>query len=263
MKVSMILSLAGLSLIDAKPISLRSAEGKRGLAYNNGKLTDLFQAGKVSWMYNWGSGTDAANTNLEYVPMLHSNRAEHTSKWNEDAGNAIKKGSKHIFSFNEPDQCNGGGACMQDVGATVEAHKQWVQPFAGKDDVKIGAPAVTNGVLSTNNTKMGLPYLKDFLNGCSGCQIDFVNAHWYDKASNFEYFQKHLQDVHDQTQKPVWVTEFGVTNGDEEGFLTKAIPWLDQQTWIERYAYQWLAAGSMANDEETALSSLGNIYATA
>lgn len=153
---------------------------------------------------------------------------------------------------------------MQDVGRAVAAHKQWVQPMADKyPELKIGAPAVTNGVQSPNGTPMGIPYLKAFLEGCKDCKIDFVSAHWYDAAENVEYFKKHLTEVHEATNKPVWVTEFAPTSGDKEQFLREVLPWLDEQDFIARYSYHYAAPGFLVNEASNGLSATGEVYASA
>lgn len=153
---------------------------------------------------------------------------------------------------------------MQDVGATVAAHKKWVQPIAEKHpDLKIGAPAVTNGVKADNGMPMGIPYLKAFLEGCSDCKIDFVNAHWYDSANNIEYFKKHLNDIHEASGgKNVWLTEFAPVDGDAEKFLQEVLPWLDETKWITHYAYQWAAPGVLVNGGSDGLTSLGEAYSS-
>lgn len=91
---------------------------------------------------------------------------------------------------------------MNDVGTAVAAHKQWVQPMAEKHpNVKIGAPAVTNG-----GAPMGLAYLKSFLQQCDGCKIDFAVAHWY-SPGDVQGFKDYLNKFHDEVNMPVWVTE--------------------------------------------------------
>jgi hypothetical protein len=97
-------------MVDAAPTSApvaRAVRTKRGLPYNDGALTKLFHVGggKISWMYNWDSTTFGAQSGLNYVPMLHSDDPDHTSRWNANLNQAIKKGATHVFSFNEPDQC--------------------------------------------------------------------------------------------------------------------------------------------------------------
>src|SRR4051812_33205769 len=153
---------------------------------------------------------------------------------------------------------------MQDIGRTVSAHKQWVQPLAKKyPDLRLSAPAVTNGKKSANGTAMGVDYLKGFLQGCKDCKIDFVVAHWYDKANNVQYFKNHMKEVFEASgRKPLWITEFGVTEGDAVAFLKQVLPWMDQQEWIWRYAYQWAAKGVMVNAAGNGLTSLGHTFAT-
>ena len=105
-KLTLLLSLLGAStVINAAPLAPRGP-GKRGLAYNDPNLTKLFGAsnGKISWMYNWDSVPNGG-ASLNFVPMLHSDLATHTSRWNANVDKAVKAGSTHIMSFNEPDQC--------------------------------------------------------------------------------------------------------------------------------------------------------------
>lgn len=110
-KSFLVLGLAGLStVVNASPIKARGYGGanKRGIAYNNPAMCDLFDASKFSWKYNWVSmdwNDGDWHTGPEYVPMLHSWDAEWTSVWNNEVDMAIGKGSKHVLSFNEPDQC--------------------------------------------------------------------------------------------------------------------------------------------------------------
>lgn len=68
---------------------------------------------------------------------------------------------------------------MQDIQTTVNAHKQWIEPLRkyGKR-IEIVSPSVTNGARSSEGTIMGLAYLKEFLNRCNGCKIDYVGVHW-------------------------------------------------------------------------------------
>jgi hypothetical protein len=103
-KTLLALGLAGLSA--ASPINARQYGGKRGLAFNVGALTKLFPTDKVTWMYNWDSAIyDDAAPNLQFVPMLHSDKPEHTGKWGANIEAAIGNGATALMSFNEPDQC--------------------------------------------------------------------------------------------------------------------------------------------------------------
>ena len=134
-----------------------------------------------------------------------------------------------------------------------------MMPFAN-NGVKLGSPAVTNG-----GAPMGLTWLSSFLDACTdGCKVDFAAVHWYDSYSNVAYFKQHLQDAHEQTGLPVWLTEFGTIDGNDEqiaGFLAEVLPWMDEQSWIERYAYFMASDGKLLSGG--ALSTSGKTFATA
>jgi hypothetical protein len=92
------------SLLHATPIQPRANTGKRGVAFENVAVTNLFPG--LSWGYNWlSSGYKTAERGFEYVPMLHSDEHVFTSVWEKDVKASFEAGSRHILSFNEPDQC--------------------------------------------------------------------------------------------------------------------------------------------------------------
>ena len=82
---------------------------KRGISYNNPSYVRLFdhQDSKAYWMYNWDSAPGNTDRKHEYIPMLHSNRPDHTGAWNRNVGKRAQQGNGpiHVLSFNEPDQC--------------------------------------------------------------------------------------------------------------------------------------------------------------
>jgi len=208
------------------------APKKRGLAYNNAALTQFFigSNSKVSWAYNWGQDTSGLASGLEYVLMLWNNNLSLTGPWAAAASNAIASGSSHLFSFNEPDISS---QANMDVNTVAQAYMSYIQPFAGK--AKLGALAVTNG-----GGSMGLTYLSNFISNCSSCTIDFVNIHWYDSATNFEYFKSHVEQAYTAGgNRPIWITKFATTGTEDEQntFLEVVIPWLDAKPYVERYAY--------------------------
>jgi hypothetical protein len=126
-------------------------------------------------------------------------------------------------------------------------------------NVKLGAPAVTNG-----GAPSGLTWLQKFLDACSDCQIDFIPIHWYGNWDNVEDFKNHATAAYQMTGKPIWVTEFGVNNGNAqqiETFLQNVIPWMNQQPWLERYAYFMATTGNtFLCESTTSLSDIGLAY---
>ncbi|EAT88503.2 hypothetical protein SNOG_04743 [Parastagonospora nodorum SN15] len=96
-------------------------------------------------MYDWEAVIDGTlRSDLEYVPLLHSNQQWCTEGWEQNVANArAKYNVQNILSFNEPDQVGGGGSGMP-VDQAIAAHKKFIdQPLRGKG-LKIGSPSVTN-----------------------------------------------------------------------------------------------------------------------
>ncbi|KAF2755979.1 hypothetical protein EJ05DRAFT_502453 [Pseudovirgaria hyperparasitica] len=254
----------------------KSSGTKRGVSYNDLALTNLFSTScvksKASWAYNWYSapanqGSAAAyNTALTFIPMLWSAADALTSVWNANANAAIANGAKALLSFNEPDGCSDGGSCMNATYA-AQSYKTWMQPFAGK--AKIGAPGITNG-----GAPMGLTYLQNFMQACSGCTIDFITIHWYSDASQISAFKSYVQQAYTAGgNKPIWITEFGCTSGTDaqvQAFMKDVLPWLDAQSYVEKYAFfgafaqnpsaPFLWQETLVNQAGTALSNTGVIY---
>lgn len=177
--------------------------------------------------------------------------------WPEKAQAAINDGADALMSFNEPDLCYPGSACMS-INQSVTAYKKAMQPFAGK--VRLGAPAVTDGV-----SPSGLTYLRDFMGNCTGCTVDFINIHWYNNVYAFSYLQYYVQQAYKMFGLPIWITEFGIdgsggTDAQYQAFLQQALPWLDAVPYVERYAWFLDAPGYLINANGSGLSAQGMIY---
>ena len=237
--------------------SSTSSSGKRGLAYNTiSLLADFIGSGSQSgWCYNWGSTPGGTVPKpLEYVPMLWGLDSSATDAWDSAVSTALASGSSHLLAFNEPDLDSQSNIGYQDA---ANGYMEYMQPYAGK--AKLGAPAVTNGDAASG---MGLGYLSSFLNSCSSCTIDFVPIHWYDSATNIQYFKDHVTQAYAAGgNRPIWITEFGATGSaaQQQTFLETVIPWLDAQDFVERYAYFMVADGSMVTG--TSINALGQTFA--
>ncbi|KAL8278036.1 hypothetical protein RQP46_009496 [Phenoliferia psychrophenolica] len=135
----------------------------------------------------------------------------------------------------------------------VSAWKQYLQPYAGR--VTLVSPAITNG---------GASWMTAFLNQCTGCTIDVVATHWYDTATNIQYFKNYLTDLHNSTGKDIWLTEFMGTGStaQQQTFLKNVLPWMDQQPWLLKYA-AFGVSGQFANilvDTTGNVTPLGATY---
>lgn len=241
---------AGDSRTPSKAVASKKA--KRGIAYNDiAKLSAFTSSSKVSWAYNWGSSTPAIPNNVEFVPMLWGT-GSHAAGWKENADKAIASGSTHLLAFNEPDL---GQQSSLSVGDAAAGYQNLMQPYAGK--VKLGSPAVTNG-----GSPMGLTYLQNFITACSGCTIDFIAIHWYNGGSADD-FKNYVTKAHIAGGgRPVWITEFEGP-GDaqqQQKFLKEVLPWLDNQDYVERYAYFMASDGNLISSG-TSPSAVGQAYA--
>lgn len=242
---------------------------KRGLAFNDVTLTEPFGvagcASEVSWSYNWGQTVDFSKLNsaLDFYPMLWSDAAGATSQWATNAQDAIDHGSTALLTFNEPDVCYSGSACM-DIDASVSAYTKYMNPFAGK--ALLGSPSVTN-----QGGTSGATWLQNFIGNCTDCQIDFVCMHWYsNKWAGATYFKEQVQAVRDVAGgRPILVTEFGLTVDDQwdtytdadlADFLQDIMGWMDDQADIKGYAYFMDAPGFLINSAGTSMSDIGVLY---
>ncbi|CZT23559.1 uncharacterized protein RCC_09273 [Ramularia collo-cygni] len=241
--------------------------GKRGLPYNNDTLTGSFsldgQESHVSWGYNWfhtrrPTAPDyETNKALTFVPTLFNDEPNLMVEWPSKAQAAIDDGADAIFSFNEPDSCWDGSACMT-INQSVTAYKSAIMPFAGK--ARLGAPAVTD-----QGGSGGLQYLEDFIGNCTGCPIDFINLHWYNNMYAYEYFKTYMTAAHNRFPNyPIYITEFGDNSntGDAQTqiFLQQVMPWMDAVPWIERYSWFGNFPGYLINANGSGLSDQGSIY---
>lgn len=230
-----------------------AAGGKRGVAYNTAALAALFTSSpEVTWGYNWGSSSSGLTIELEYVPLLWGTGSDFTGSWSANAQAAINAGSKYLMSFNEPDESSQANLSPSDAAS---GYQTYMMPFAGK--AKLGSPAVTNG-----GSPMGLTWLGNFMSACSSCQIDYVPIHWYGTESSD--FISHVEAAYQQTGKPIWITEFGLTSGtdaDISSFLETVMAWMDSTSYVERYAYFMASEGVLVNAAGTALSDYGTTFA--
>lgn len=246
-------SSAAPSSTSASSYGGSSKAGKRGLAYNDAKLTDcLTSSSKITWGYNWGSSSAGLSDSIKFIPTLWGPASEFTGSWSENAKSAIASGSTHLFSFNEPDISSQSNMSPQDAATN---YKKYMQPLAG--EAKLCAPSVSNG-----GDGMGLSWLKEFLAACDSCTIDCLNIHWYDSAQNVEYFKKHINDAADLASgKEIFLSEFAATgsSSDQVEFLETVMPFLDSNDAVSGYSYFMVDGTLESNNQQT---SIGQAYAS-
>ncbi|KAF2807708.1 uncharacterized protein BDZ99DRAFT_392158, partial [Mytilinidion resinicola] len=231
---------------------------KRGLAYNDASLTTCFEGDNtISWAYNWAQTSSGLNSKFEYVPMLIDLRDQFTSTWETNWKAALKSGSTNFMSFNEPELPAQANLTPKVAAAKHIVYMNPVKAAGGR----VASPSVTNGDATQG---YGLGYLKAWDIECAGqCDYDVVNIHWYDSATNIQYFKDHVTEAHTQSGKPVWLTEFAATGSDDQvaTFLKTVLPWLDEQPFVEKYSYYMVADGKLVSG--TTPSTIGSVYASA
>ncbi|KAH6665724.1 glycosyl hydrolase catalytic core-domain-containing protein [Halenospora varia] len=247
------------------PESSSNPSGKhnRGLPFGNStkfiKHWHDKEDSQISWAYNWASiASEDFPADLEFIPMLWGSPQNGDNKeWMANAQLSLDRGSKHILSFNEPDSCFSDQSCLKPEAA-VDSYKTNIAPFAGK--AKLGSPSISNGGGS-------MDWLKNFMELCKDCPIDFVPVHWYANPDSLDYFKEYMKNASVIADgKPVWITEFSADGTEEQqiAFMKEILPWLDAQPYIERYAWFMAApelkTGALVNKDGFP-NALGDTYA--
>lgn len=180
----------------------------------------------------------------------------------------------------------------------ASGYRSYIQQFAGQ--IRIGTPNVlwnnwnsvshfsspqypthlpsTRCIQSTNtplppqwssggsyNSRTWTQY---FMGNCTGCHFDYAAIHYYQDcfptsgASGSDWFIANVTNAHQTLNLPIWITEFQCygTDAQQAQFLQAVLPWLDAQSWVERYAYFGVFPGFLLNAAGTGLSESGKAY---
>ena len=243
---------------------------KRGEAYQSNSLADLQTLSKgISWWYNWttspekGVATTFQQTGVEFVPMI----------WGVKGGppdpatieKQIPKSAKYLLGFNEPNF-----AAQANITAT-DAAALWprIEQIAHDMNLKIGSPAPNYCAGACNDTDP-IHYLDTFFAACTGCQVDFIAAHWYACTGDA---LTHYLGLLKKYGKPIWLTEFSCmdagdhTAAGEQTYMKTALQILENDPTIFRYSWftgRWtdpsVDISLLGGDGQ--LTDLGNLYVT-
>jgi hypothetical protein len=178
-------------------------------------------------------------------------------------------GTLNILGFNEPDLTYSGSANILPADAAA-GYVTYMEPFA--DSVKIGMPNVlwNNVGSSSGGNYDSAVWTQYFLGNCTGCHFDFAAIHYYqdcdpaDGQSGAAWFQGNVTDAYNTLNLPIWITEFQCygTDAQQVSFLQTVLPWLDEQSYVARYAYFGVFPDYLVSSDGTALSDIGTAYAT-
>jgi Glycosyl hydrolase catalytic core len=202
---------------------------------------------RVAWYYNWGPKTDL-KTKAQFVPMAFGKRAM-----------AAPFVGEIVLGFNEPDH-------PRQANLTVkEALEAW--PLVMRQAKLVGSPAVAGNPVTGD-------WLPMFIEG--NPKVDFITAHWY-KGVNADKFIKDMKAIHDKYKKPIWVTEFApqtmadaatnptkFTQEEVNRFIVQTTRWMEETSFVERYAWHDSRAGTSALFVENGkLTETGKAYSAA
>ncbi|MDA9555781.1 glycosyl hydrolase [Pelobium sp.] len=252
-----------VSFIRVLPIfnPLKKGAGYKSPATAPNDNTVVDQLG-VTWFYDWGS-SDVSTSIREYALMSWDERGVDTQT---DIDNYIAKADiNHLLSFNEPDNSTQASILYTDA---VPLHSKLLAT-----GYRIGSPATQE-----QNTFGSGKWQTNFiaLANTNNVRVDYIAIHWYDWGSYsstnnttpdvngvFTRFKNYVTTVYNTYKKPIWITEFNsnpnTTSQTHVNFMNLAIPWLESQNFVERYAY-FFPATLPPVDANGNLTDMGTAY---
>lgn len=234
----------------------------------------------LNWFYNWSpyppSQIDPSDS-MEFVPLIHGiDQAE--SGQTQDAIESLPDSSTHLLSFNEPDGTTSSGGSSISPSDAARAYINHIVPYQSSNRAwKISHP-------STTGSPNGLDWLRRFNESCheideqNGCPTDFIAAHWYGGFPGLAGWLGTLNEFYNTntSRDPplmIWVTELALPQADAQAtvqMMNQTLPYLDQQEYVEKYAWfgafrtddanEWTGDGVALFDEDGGLTELGALY---
>jgi hypothetical protein len=224
---------------------------KKGFVYDlsDPNFVPKLMSVKPKWYYTWGPH-GSPNVDLPFTPMA----------WGK--GSLPQTHTPVILGFNEPD-----GAAQSNL-TVQQALSLWTRVTSGGD--RIGSPATAG-----NPTTAG-SWLEQFMDAAP--KVDFICVHWY-APPNSASFLKEIDAIWAKYQKPIWVTEFAVSDWSGkfpggfdvslvETFMKEACAGLDSRFFVEKYSWKTrtpedthMGTSALFNDDGS-LTALGQLYAT-
>lgn len=199
-----------------------------------------------TWYYSWSSDKKTMD-NQEYVPIKQN------AHWPSTDAIDGRKHVSHVLGYNEPDR-------PDQANMTVEqAIEGW--PGLMKTGLRLGAPAIADN----------FNWLYNFMAECDkrNYRIDYVAIHSYwggpggalnvltDGKVDVNKWYNKLKEVHDRTQRPIWITEWNnganwtnetywsndttIQQSQQKEVIEKILHMLDTCSFVERYSiYNWV-----------------------
>lgn len=212
--------------------------------------------------------------------MIHGIDATQDSQ-TEGIIKGLPSSSTHLLTFNEPDGTTSSGGSSISAEEAARAYMDYVVPFrtgeSGGRNWKISHP-------STTGSGNGLEWLRSFNESCyeidseNGCPADFIAAHWYGEFAGLAGWLGTLDEFYNTNSTrsepmKIWVTELGLPQQSADATLAmmnQTLPYLDNLTYVERYAWfgafrtddanEWTGDGVALFDDDGGLTDLGALY---
>jgi hypothetical protein len=223
------------------------------------------------WNYSWGpKRVESQPDNIEFVPMLWGAWGD-TGLVNRIVADVIPQiesgQAKRALAFNEPDHPKQSNMSVEDV----------VSYWHILEDINL--PLASPSVAQSTGSWM-MDFMEEAEANC--LRMEYVAIHWYGGAS-VEEFKNKMRVTYEMygSRRPLLLTEFApadwtaLTPADNKwsqanvlAFMKEVLPWLEEQDWIEGYAWfsfeQSFAAGTSSalfdlNGDQT---TIGKFYAS-
>jgi hypothetical protein len=145
------------------------------------------------------------------------------------------------LAFNEPNSTTGGRQAGMSVAQAISF---W--PALQSRGLRLSSPATKqSGTLGRNS------WQRQFMNEVEACglRVDFMAVHYYSSNGNVAEFRNWLIAVHQEYQRPIWMTEYAyidwrrpqsATFEANAIFAREAIAMMNDLPFVERHA--WFAA---------------------
>ncbi len=227
--------LAAAVLMAATAVCAQMA--KRGLALSARAEhhDEIACLGRGLWYYGWSLTPSIVGEDALFVPMVRGEEDLQTMRQNPPV-----RPFDVLLLFNEPNMPKSAS-----LSATPDQLAQYTAEMAPHAKFLVGP---TPG-------RAFRPWFAQYMTTSEAKNdLGAIAIHWYGPP-DFAIFRAYIQAAESAYHKPIWLTEFAVkdaqrtfTQADSVRFLDQALPFLDSDPMIQRYA--WFGTGGQHGPTE-------------
>ena len=228
----------------------------------------LSNSNVIHWLGNYYSGAPSGwpsqwnKTDVEFIPQMYG--LQSTNDWSRNADAAVQNGAKNFLSFGEPGTPN--DKLYQTPDGAAQFFMDQMQTYT-KQGVTIGAPGCLGG-------PQDWQWDQAFLCKCQtlGCDIGFIAGHWFDAAAPLDQQVARAKGTIETyiavaRGKPVYMDNIWAkgTADEQIAFINELVPWLEQQSAIERYGWvpQDLSTGNAFTNAQGGVTNIAQAFLSA